>query len=731
MEVCLDKIKEDIIRAIKLAQENKKVVFINTQNIRIVDLVCLPFKLHTEWIKDLPMLKLNSTFFFMPITSSERRLLNQTSCDITSVYNIRKEERLKRHLEKTDLPSDIKWADWEDLFHEKKINGTIPLDSILSVDFITSEGINRGNRSIVGRHIRGTENRISIFTLKKIEDINQHNSTDINIINFHSIFSKKKRNLLAKFVNIHANQASLVFISGPWDLEFFNGIKGNYLSIDLGIEPPIPDIKVCSVNVAEVQYYRSFQEALVDCNERAEFKAILSQIKNAWWALEHQLISKDLPREYLTWVNEFKKYKQREPVLANYLNLASKLLDEKCNDKKASLERLETVLSVLDNHLEMPKPYRTLVITGAYDEAEQLRAQICSRWSSNISELKEIGLEIISIDVEAPDDIDCLIISGFYGYRVFKYIVGDHLQKIIWVLDPIEAAVVYSILIKFVKLMSEFNFRFGKPRLLSIIESLKRYSSVGLAQTQREEVNIFWEQDTLKNESYIRIGDDAGDRIDIVLDNGVTINIGSERMLDVISHADFSLSRKKAHELEPGDEVFIPNGDFQSSLSSWVISQVDNGRYAREAKMRQIWLTQIKEAYNKKNINANQIAKKMNELNVSITSTAVRKWLAGAEEDVKAHTPFKKEQFQLLNKILDLNLNPDSEQVFFDAIRRWGIGHRREGRKLTRAICDAAIGNLTRATLEKIAQEWSLEVRDLVGAAQRATVEHIEKREVS
>jgi len=75
--------------------------------------------------------------------------------------------------------------------------------------------------------------------------------------------------------------------------------------------------------------------------------------------------------------------------------------------------------------------------------------------------------------------------------------------------------------------------------------------------------------------------------------------------------------------------------------------------------------------------------------------------------------------------LLGVGLPEARLEEMFQAVRRWRILHRRDGRKLARVMRAAYMNRLDAVTLAKVEREWGFEVRRLLEAARVGVVDEV------
>ena len=193
--------------------------------------------------------------------------------------------------------------------------------------------------------------------------------------------------------------------------------------------------------------------------------------------------------------------------------------------------------------------------------------------------------------------------------------------------------------------------------------------------------------------------------------------------MDVLPQGGRRFRSTSAKELLPGDRVVLLDEDNRRSFSAQLMEVLDSTTLRREAQERQLWSTIVRAIFTAERPNMREIQRRLNAAGEPVTYGTVRAWCRPWESG--AAIPRSRSCFMAFAEVLGVGLPESRLEEMFQAVRRWRIMHRREGRRLARVMRAAYMNRLDAVTLAKVEREWGFEVRQLLESAHVGVVDEV------
>jgi hypothetical protein len=216
----------------------------------------------------------------------------------------------------------------------------------------------------------------------------------------------------------------------------------------------------------------------------------------------------------------------------------------------------------------------------------------------------------------------------------------------------------------------------------------------------------------------------------ILLSDGTRLDVPENARFEIVNGPTLKLRTAHASELRAGDEILLLNDDSRAAFSDRLLTVVDTGPLASAAAARQTWFEVLKAVRATNPINVRNIVEGMALRGQSVGAYNVRSWLPTADNPTPL-TPDSLDKFLAFAAALQIVLPREILVSLYSDIRRWRDGHRKCGRYLVRAIRGAYSSRLDAPTLRRIERDWGMNARQLMQAAELATVDSVTSRTYS
>lgn len=517
--------------------------------------------------------------------------------------------------------------------------------------------------------------------------------------------------------------------------------------------------------------------------QNTALEPILDLAEQAWWAArQHLIIDEDTQARTLQrYFIALETLRRRNPFDADLLTAATQLLEQTIADRAMVSERLDAVLRAAESHFSHSSRWHTLVVTSSGAEAAALRSLLAERLAAPWSEIRAAGLDVCSIHGTPGYRCDSLIAAGYLGARTLDAVLFTRPQEIEFVFDPVEARVALAHLARLSALLARASHdtsdgsadapnalptnqparscdqRETKQALERALERIGDTLSRIAAGPTRATTSIDPHQAALRllerltdssgvdgvsgydggydhgealadgagNALEIDLTTDSGSgsRVLITFADGTSILCSSDRRFDALVDTASGIHGVPAQELAAGDEVIILERATRTVLSDQLMQALDEGILREEFERRKLWLlltTQLRRMH-KRSIRS--LCDGLRSRGVSATEATVRLWLPDADHLADGLVPMSWRAFKAFAAELQVPLAENDLREYFDAVRRWRILHRVQGRKLVHLMRSAALGRLDAPTLDRIERLWGWKTRDIAESARLYIVE--------
>jgi hypothetical protein len=170
----------------------------------------------------------------------------------------------------------------------------------------------------------------------------------------------------------------------------------------------------------------------------------------------------------------------------------------------------------------------------------------------------------------------------------------------------------------------------------------------------------------------------------------------------------------------------VLNDHSRAEFSDRLLAAVDAGALATFAAARHAWFELVKAIRSEQPSRIGDVVQKMKSQGYEVGPWNVNSWLPRGDGE-EALIPDTLDKFIAFATALGIPLPAASLVELHGKIGRWRDGHRKCGRSLARAIRGAYTGRLDAASLARIGRDWGMSARQLMQAAELATVEDVLK----
>lgn len=680
---------------------------------------------------------LNASWSVVPFTSVDRLEVHAPIYDPDAVANARRAARIERR--RTPVHRlDMVEADWELAYRRKRdrlLGSRFPLSSFVPVDRVGRGGrVEEAHPSMLGVRRARSElrNPVLVPSHGAVDDAmaillaeSEYVLVDLRSLRAPSAFEMALRVARRR----RDSQTTILVARTPWEAIRFLDTLGRTPTVALSSGDPTTfrDASIRLVNRDRLHSEQDFESAVAPLTALGEtVRPIIVAARRAWWEA-HQLLSDEVVRPDLQELTRLlEDHRRTAPEQARLFNAALGCIT-RATTVSASDERMDTVLAATESALNAGP---ALILTRNGSQADHLVMGIARSWQCRPEEIGSVGARVLPCFASLADGTHArtLLLTGLFGVRSIDAIFASRIPDVVLVLDPIEARVA--------RLLAEKAIRFlhavGLPSSAGPLEDL-RTALVPHVVPGAEAVDIDVDgMIAAPLTARISISPTGGTRSDgtharvqIELTDGAVIDAPADRRFDAIDPEHLVIKRLRAADLRPGSSIVVVRGDYQRTLSDLLLEVLDDGPLKQFARSRETWLVLVAAAA--ADLSINEVVRRMHAFGFPVDRQTVRLWVMRDQDLLsKKNCPRSLQEFRAFGHALDLAVDDATLDRYYDAIRRWRIGHRLVGRQLVRAIGAATLGRLDVSTRERIQREWGgLDLDDLIEGSTLATVEAI------
>lgn len=636
----------------------------------------------------------------------------------------------------TSFAGDFVNSDWDYAIHRLAYDypeRALGINSYIAVDAVLADGEQLpGSRPFIGNKVkRGHPTlprmvglRCTQFSSAAVEHVA---STELLLVDLHRARGLKTAEMISSVLAARApQQPAILLVENPGDLTRHIGTalcRSVGLCITSGACPPDCENRVITLNRERIQYEQQFLAALPSEDLTAE-ELDLSYLARATWRATWRRITDESGAIHLLFrfQDRLSSVRRTSRSSADRFNLIATLLQEApVLSAKGVVDRREAV--------------RDCVVELLAEGWERVAIVVGNGFEQRLVEtmVKELGATqreaVVGTAKHFSDSMEratACILTGYHGPATLDVQFRLRARRAMWVVDPVEASgAAFDAFDNFTALA-----RMGLEEAASLVRALQeafRGASAGNASGETGNYAPFLSepfQGTGWTESEIQAVDGASSepQLDIYLSDGTDLIVGASNRFDVVREGAAHPQVLPASQLEDGDQILLVRSDHQRTLSELLVQDMDTTELRAEAQMRMAWITLCRSVAGRHGLTPLTIARAVRQEGETATTESVRSWL---RDGIGARTPNTWRTFLAFAKAVRVDMPEVTIRKFYDAVRKWRIGHRKRGRDVVRLLRSAWFGGLSSADLVGIEERWGLVVRDLIEGSRVVEVEYI------
>jgi hypothetical protein len=685
---------------------------------------------------------LNATWSLVPCRAADRALAEETRYRPDAVWSARCEARIARRHGHAH-PLDMREADWEMGYRRNRASirtQRLGANSFIGFDRVGHEGrIHAGSRPVLGhRRDRDSIRPTILIGARGVADDEMAEviaSADIAIIDIQDLRAPTALRactlVLAK--RPHSG-ATLVLAQSPCEaLRLFGDAqRWPRCVLEGGRAPALSDIGVSALARDRIQGEVEFEAAVTPLESLSPLlQPAIRQARRAWWEANQLVAPLQARPAFDAFKRELETLGRMAAHDARHFTSARRLIDDAATGKHIA-ERFEACLDSIRTLVK--EKSGVLVLARSTSSSIALSEAVAQRLGCSTLDLKRQGIRFASAypsGVRGGQEKSVLL-TGFFGQHSLDAIFATNAVRAQLLLDPVESRDAFTLLER------QLAFVQGTQAVgIAASLALARQAIRPNVIPQSETVSVgFQTQGTLEADNALLDGEririrDVGEPEDdasavlIVLGDGTILDVASERRFDVLDHDRRSIRKVAAHELQPGDEVVVVQGDYRRTLSELLLEALDTGPLKQLAIRRQTWLALVNAAAQHKSLGV--IAREMAALGFPVDRPTIAQWVMRNDDAfAEMAAPGSGEVFRAFAQALQVPLPERDIDAWYQDIQKLRVVHRTAGMNLARAMCAAALGRLDTRTLAKMRQDWGgLDISDLIEGTHLATVEDV------
>ncbi len=314
---------------------------------------------------------------------------------------------------------------------------------------------------------------------------------------------------------------------------------------------------------------------------------------------------------------------------------------------------------------------------------------------------------------------ETLVMLGFSGFSSIDVILSSRAERVVLVLDPVEASLAAMSARRTGYWLRRAGLR--EDPLTAVANASQpvalRGESVSLAYC----FDIFRPLNPPSQLPGASKDLMERHRLLITFLDGESLVVDSTRRFDRIEPALAVSKTVAASALNPGDEVILT--DQSRSFSEGLIELLDSDTFREQAGRRKTWVTMVEALAQARKLKKREIHRQLASMGVAVDYQTVRAWTSPTEDDDRV--PAHWDHFTALAKVLEIGLPGPELRTIFDAIRTLRVWHRKAGRDLVRMMRAARAGRLDPVALKRVETSFGVTVRELIEATRVAIIDDI------
>ena len=683
---------------------------------------------------------LNPTVGFFPFTGTDSATLAVERRPVELVERARSRARARRHETGQVKRGDLALSDWEFAARKRSTPQkarSLGLKSYVAVDSVQGDGsILAGVRPVLGSRVRRGEPRlpclVGLHTRNASEDsVLELSRSDLVLVSLHQCRGPKTHTTALELLDRLGDGPAIILAENGSEIAPFVGtsaVRGVALTLSSQPCPTLPIQDLSMVIRDRIQHEQQFRWALPQEDLTEEEQALWRIAVGTWRAQWRRLHSGESLGPVTVFREALIDLKRRQPSSGDRFALVDRLFSElEPAMRLAAEERRDRVLNVLREGKD-PGSLATTVLVNSVGDHAALTAEIQS-----LAGLVRARVAVARHVGDTAMQSDLCVVVGYAGPPTLDAIIRLQPKQVVWVLDPVEAALAE----KDAKSQSWHLSRLGLDDASGLLGGYAETLSAGagdLTPTGESFLSVAQEAGapTMDQDSDLGRGIQGFELTEDILDpdpsaslflaDGSVLHVDGGRRFDVVRAGDTKPQTLSAGDLQPGDQLLVVRGEYQRTLSELLLEDMDTTEIKDEATARQAWASLCRSFASRSPLSAAGLAEQICALGGQATAETVRSWLLPGPA---SSTPRDWRTFVAFATVLGLDLPEEAIQMMFNKIRRWRVAHRLRGREIIRLCRAAWFGRLPASDLASIEERWGLTVRDLVEGSRVVEVESV------
>lgn len=678
-------------------------------------------------------LPIHPQFGIVSFRPEDERALSIPIYDTTAALEFRRQHRVRRAANQSRNRDDLTPADWEQGLsrHPGRFKDLeLPAASFVQIVNAAAQGNSaRRRRPALGRLSRTGPEPSCMFHARgeiSLEEARRLAGVDFLLVDIQGLRGSRRVQAISRVLACRgAAQATVIVAAGPSDLvSLWNDEvvqTAHFFAIGNQLVEPTTSLRLVGRDRLESE--REFEFAFGGLSiERPEERRLLALAKSAWWASRQQLTSGGAASETKRFLTAFEALETQDPAKADMLRLGKELLERQSLDVVTQSERRQAVVDV---SLSAGGSGGILVLTRNWQAANALRGDLTAAgWG-------EADLEALGVVVRPPSwafegRVDTTVATGFFGPSTLDCALASRARHFYLVVDPIEVRALWFSLGTIIAILNRAQLVESHAALVRIREAIHRHVPAFVSDLI---IGLTFDENVARSQSVnVSLDPVQYGQVAVLLADGTRLDVNENARFEVLNAAALKLKTAPARDLRRGDEIIVLNDDSRAEFSDRLLAAVDAGALSSVAAARRAWFDLVMAMRSERPSPIRELIDKMKAQGYEVAYWTVNSWLprtnVGPEE---AQIPDSLDKFIAFATAVNIPMPADGLVELHGKIRRWRDGHRKCGRSLARAIRGAYTGRLDAASLARIGRDWGMSARQLMQAAELATVEDVLK----
>lgn len=713
---------------VALTQRRPVVALGLWQSIHSVTL--LPFHGYLGRTSFHDFLPIHPRFGIISFRPEGERALDIPMYESTEAHEFRRQHRIRRAGSHSRDRDDLTPADWEQGLDRRPgrfRNLALPAASFIQILNPASQGPSaRRRRPALGRLARlGPKPSCLLHTRGEVspEAAQRLAAVDLLLVDVQGLRGASRVQGIRRVLALRGlTRSTLVVAAGPSDLvPLWNDEviqAAHFAPIGQPLTTPTTTMRVVGRDRLEAE--REFEFAFGGLSENAEDYKLLTLAKSSWWASRQQLTAGQAAPETKRFLAAFETLEAEDPGKAKMIRLGKELLERQANDATVQTERREAVVEVA---LSAGGSGGLLVLTRNRPAADALRADLSAAgWSE--ADLNALGVAVRPPSWNLDGRVDTAVATGFFGPATLDCALASRARHLYVVADPIEIRALWFSIATVMSILERAHATDSYTALLEIRDSIQRHVPAFASDLV---VGLSFDENVARAQSVnLSLDPVAYGQVAILLADGTRLEVNENARFEVLNASALRLKTAPARELRRGDEIIVLDDDSRAEFSDRLLAAVDAGALSSVAAARRNWFHLIVATRAERPIRTRDLIGKMKSSGYEVSAGTIGSWLPrdGVGEPM---VPDTVDKFLAFAAALEIPLPAPTLIELHGRIARWRDGHRKCGRSLARAIRGAYMGRLDAPSLARIGRDWGMDAKQLMQAAQLATVEGVLK----